>query len=269
MSEERFVVLSTLLNDWHKGDVITRAQLRFANPARPEEVYDGHDRLVSLGAIRPLLEHEEGLARVPLPSGGLSAEASLRLAQQDATIDQLTRAVTAVEDRLAFHAAAAGTLPGAAAPEADPAVAAAIAEREARVGHLARRLEAATAQLDQAQGVTRQADEARARAAHEARGGREMPTGQAGALASLGPPGEQHAGAAGAGEAGPSSPAPSPPPSPAGGAEVLVPPAEQTTRARRGRPSRQAEPTPPEAPKGSEASPPEPGAGELLFPPKE
>jgi hypothetical protein len=73
-------------------------------------------------------------------------------------------------------------------------------------------------------------------------------------------PGEQHAGA-GAGEAGPSSPAPSPPPSPPGGAEVLVPSAEQAARPRRGRPSRVAE-APPEAPKEAEG-------GETLFPPKE
>jgi hypothetical protein len=267
---EKYVVVSTMVNDWPQGTVIDRKALRVAegfdaygrkstqlHTNEPTPAHDQLERLLALGAIRPAAEHEAALARVPVPQGGLSTEAQLRLGQQDAQLEQLTRQVAALGERLAFHRAANPVAPGVA-PEEDPATAGAIAERQAKVDHMVRLVGEMQAQLDEAQGQTAAADEARAKAAHEARGGRDLPTGQAGAgaLASLGPPGEQHAGA-GAGEAGPSSPAPSPPPSPPPGAERVSAP-------RRGRPPRQAEPTPAETPKESE-----PGAGEPLFPPKE
>jgi hypothetical protein len=248
---DKFVVLHTLVEDWPQGTVVTREQLRTRHRDDPDKVvHDAHDRLLALGAIRPVREGEEGLGRVPVPAGGLSTEAQLKLGQLDATLDQLARAVAARQERLDFHERHNPAV--AMAAEEDPAVAAAIAERQARVDLLTAQFEAQESRLAELQAATAAADQGRAKAAHEARGGREMPTGQAGAL---GPPVEQHAGAAGAGEAGPSPPAPSPPPSPS----PPPPPAP-----RRGRPSRQAEPTPTEAPKE-----PEPGSSETLFPPKE
>jgi hypothetical protein len=175
---ERFVVNHTLVENWPRGTVISRDQLRTRKQDDPDTVlHDAHDRLLALGAIRPAREGEEGLARVPVPEAGLSAEATLRLGQMDAEIEQLTRNLGALRERLAFHERAN---PAAlAAPEEDPAVAAAMDERQARLDGLKAQFDAMHARLAEMQGQTARGDEARARAASDARGGREVATGQA------------------------------------------------------------------------------------------
>jgi hypothetical protein len=226
---ERFVVLSTLVNDWPRGTVIGRDQLKTYDRDHPDKVvHDAHDHLIGAGAIRPLRESEAGLAHVPAPAGGLSPETQLKLGQLDATIEHLTRTVAALQDRLAFHQAA-GSGPAAPPPEEDPAVAAAIAQRQARVDHLTATLEAMQKQLGEAEGQTRQAGEARAQAAQEARGGRDMPTGQATPTGHTEDPAS----------AGGGTPSPPPPPQPGPGVTTGAPapafPPPEEARPRRGR----------------------------------
>jgi hypothetical protein len=227
---EKVVVLSTMLNDWRQGEVINRSQLVFRDPRGGDNPdHDAYDRLVAAGAVRPLREGEEGLQSVPVPTAGLSTEAQLKLGQMDAQIDQLTRNLSAMKERLDFHRA---QNPAAApAPEEDPTVAAAIAERQARLDHLTAAFEVMRGQLGEFQGKTSEADQARGQAAHEARGGRQIATGQA-------PPldwtREQAAGQAGQGAGGGATgarPAP-PPPSP---------PQDPPPPPRRGRPPRSQE----------------------------
>jgi hypothetical protein len=218
---EKLVVLSTLVNDWPQGTVIDRRQLVFPDPRGGDHPdFDAHDRLRAMGAIRPLGEHEAGLSRVPLPQGGLSTEAQLKLGQLDATIDQLTRTVGSLSERFAFHAAS-GPIP-TPAPEEDPAVAAAIAERQARLDHLQKTAELLAQRLNEAQQRTAEADTHRGEMASEARGGREMPTGQALPFGTEESPAQPSA---------PAGPGP-------GTAPIPQPGAEQETQAprRRGRP---------------------------------
>src|SRR5436305_1924278 len=104
---EKFVILSTLVNDWPRGTVISRDQLKTYDRDHPDKVvHDAHDHLMAAGAIRPLQDSEKGLTQVPAPVGGLSAEAQLKLGALDATIEQMTRTMAALQDRLAFHQAA-------------------------------------------------------------------------------------------------------------------------------------------------------------------
>lgn len=228
---EKVVVLSTLVNDWPQGSVIDRQDLVFHDPAGKAPDHDAYERLLAAGAIRPAQEGEHAMRRVPVAGGGLSAEAQLKLGQLDATIEHLARNVAALQDRLAFHRAVNPV--AAAAPEEDPAVSAAIAERQARVDHLAAQFEALSAQLNEAQGQTRAGDEAKGKAAQEARGGRDMPTGQATPTGHT----EDPASAGGGGAA----PSPPPPSQPGQGGAVAPPPAPAFTppegegRPRRGR----------------------------------
>jgi hypothetical protein len=178
---EHYVVAHTLVNDWTRGTVIRRDQLRLRKPDDPEKVLgDQLERLLALGAIRPALPHEAGLARAPVGPFGeaLTPEAQSLLATKDAEIDRLTLQLAAARDKLSFHEAR-GTLAPPAPPGEDPSLGPVLAEKDQRIAALRAQIDAAHEQLGAAQGTLAQRDEAAGKAAQEARGGREMPSGAA------------------------------------------------------------------------------------------
>jgi hypothetical protein len=179
--KERFVVLHTGVDDWRAGDVIDRDALYIRND-KGQVIVDEHtkqpadrlERLQRLGAIRPAVEHEHDMAHVTLPAPGFSPAQQLRLATLDATVEQLTAAVAAHEERAAAHARLRGVVAPLPSPEEDPTFDLAVREREARVEGLRQRLAAAQEQAQEHLEAVRAADEVRAREIPEG-----MPTGQA------------------------------------------------------------------------------------------
>src|SRR5262245_17167951 len=140
--EEKFVIVGTMVDDHVQGTVVTREQLQVKDKGG-ELVHDATERLLKLGAIRKASGDEAGLDKVPLPQLGLSTAAQLRLAAQDAEIDQLTRAVASLEERAAFHRSVnPPTPPPPGSPEEDPAVALAAAQRQQKIDGLKFRMEA-------------------------------------------------------------------------------------------------------------------------------
>lgn len=149
--EERYVVTSTMVDDWKQGQVIDRDSFHLRDD-RGESVHDRFDRLTKLGAIRPLAPGEEGMDQIPAHTmGGMSAAAQMKLATLDAEIHQLTRVVADLEEKAAFHTRA-GTIQAAPPPGGeDPQVALVIEQKQAALEGLKTRLEAVAAQLDQGQ----------------------------------------------------------------------------------------------------------------------
>lgn len=175
--QEKFVVMSTLVNDHRQGDVIHADQLKTFDPEDNSKVrHDARQRLLDMGAIRPATEAEAGLARVPATQVGLSSAQTLALQTLDATIAKLTDDVAAHEERARSHERLRGVVAPLPSPEEDPAFAMAIQERQARIEHLRGRLEMATGQADEHREEIRQADDKRRELAPQAEG---LATGQA------------------------------------------------------------------------------------------
>jgi hypothetical protein len=179
--KERFVVLHTGVDDWRAGDVIDRDALFIRNDKGQvivdeytKQPADRLERLQRLGAIRPAADVEHDMARVTLPAPGFSPAQQLRLATLDATVEQLTVAVAAHEERAAAHARLRGVVAPLPGPEEDPTFDLAVKEREARVEGLRQRLAAAQEQAQEHLESLQAASEARAREIPEG-----MPTGQA------------------------------------------------------------------------------------------
>lgn len=188
--QEKFVVMSTLVNDHRQGDVIHADQLKTFDPEDNSKVrHDARQRLLDMGAIRPATEAEAGLARVPATQVGLSSAQTLALQTLDATIAKLTDDVAAHEERARSHERLRGVVAPLPSPEEDPAFAMAIQERQARIEHLRGRLEMATGQADEHREEIRQADDKRRESAPDRQ---ELMTGQA--IPSQEEQGEQPAG---------------------------------------------------------------------------
>ena len=152
---DKFVVLHVMVEDWPQGTVISGDQLKRQIPAqgdRPAQTVEMKERLLTLGAIRPARGEEAGLEKVPIPTGGLSTAAQMRLAGLDAQAEQLSRTLASLNERLTFHRAARPVLSqeaakAAAEEEKDPAFEEAVRLRQAKVDALTAQAEAMAKEL--------------------------------------------------------------------------------------------------------------------------
>jgi hypothetical protein len=170
---EKYVVTGTMVNDWPQGTVISREQLVIPKQGDTPE-HDQFDRLTQLGVIRPALEHEAGQPHVTLPLPGLTPAQQAKLSTLDATIESLTQAVAAHEERARAHERLRGLVAPLPSPEEDPGFDLTVKEREARLEALKRRLDVARQQADEHVKALNQQTEQRQQEAPEG-----MPTGQA------------------------------------------------------------------------------------------
>src|SRR5262252_5981677 len=148
---DKFVVLHVMVEDWPQGTVISGDQLKRQIPAqgdRPAQTVEMKERLLTLGAIRPARGEEAGLEKVPIPTGGLSTAAQLRLAGLDAQAEQLSRTLASLTERLTFHRAARPEVAAArAGAEEDPAFEEAVRQRQAKVDALTAQAESIAKEL--------------------------------------------------------------------------------------------------------------------------
>ena len=149
---DKYVVLHVMVEDWPQGTVISGDQLKRQIPAqgdRPAQTVEMKERLLSLGAIRPARGDEGNLEKVPIPTGGLSTAAQMRLATLDAQAEQLSRTLASLNERLTFHRTARPEVAAKAEAleEKDPAFEEAVRQRQAKVDALTAQAEAMAKEL--------------------------------------------------------------------------------------------------------------------------
>jgi hypothetical protein len=164
---EKVVILHGVVShggrDFRRGEVVSRDDLRHTHRHADgrEEVLDAHDRLASLGAVRPATEAESGQPAVDAGAAGLtplSPAPHQALAAKDATIERLTRLAGDLQGRAdaarRLGAAVAGALPPPPEAEQEPGFDLLAREKDARIEALLARvkgLEEQTAGREQEQ----------------------------------------------------------------------------------------------------------------------